>query len=120
MFEEGFWGLPHEPPAPGDLLRLVLRPVRVCLLRVCDGGRLLPRARLTLKLGGIVPGTKHVPAMERLLTRVLTLDLFEPPQRERIRKEVVRLAAEGLEQRQIALQLPQKATHAAVSKAYVL
>jgi hypothetical protein len=120
MFDEKFLGLAHESPELGDLLRLVVPQFHVYLVRLCDGGHPLPRARVTLNLGGIVPDTKHVPAMESLLTRVLTLDLFEPQQRERIRKEVVRLAAKGLEQRQIALQLPEKATQAAVSKACVL
>jgi hypothetical protein len=51
---------------------------------------------------------------------MVTLDLFEPPQRERIRVEAVRLADAGLEQRQIAARLPEPATQAAVWKALAL
>jgi hypothetical protein len=61
-----------------------------------------------------------VPNIGRLLTRDLNVDLFEPPQRERFRDEVMRLTAQGLEQREIALRLPKKATQAAVSKANLL
>ena len=47
-----------------------------------------------------------MPGLGELLTRELTLDLFErPPQRERIRVEAVRLAAEHVPQRQIAARL---------------
>lgn len=43
---------------------------------------------------------------EEILARELTIDLFkQPPQRERIRKDAVRLATGGLPQRQIAARL---------------
>lgn len=120
MFEEKFQGLAHESPEFGNSLRLVVPQFHVYLVRLCDGGLLLPRARVTLNLGGIVPDTTHVPEIETLLTRVMTLDLFKPPQRERIREEVVQLTAQELEQRQIAERLAEKATQAAVSKANIM
>jgi hypothetical protein len=120
MLEEKFRSLAHGSPEFGDLLRLVVPRFHVYLVRLCDGGHLLPRVRVTLNLGGIVSDTAHVPELEAMLSRVLTLDLFEPPQRERIRREVERLTARGLEQRQIARCLPEKATQAAVSKANIL
>ena len=74
-----------------------------------DGGHPLPRAKIKLNLLGIVPDAQHVSGLEGLLTRELTLDLFEhPPEREQIREEVVRLTAQGRTQRQIASQLPDK------------
>jgi site-specific DNA recombinase len=51
---------------------------------------------------------------------VLTLDLFDPPQRARIRTEAVRLAAEGLTERCIARSLSEKVTQPAVQKALAL
>ncbi|HUR55519.1 MAG TPA: hypothetical protein VMZ71_15395 [Gemmataceae bacterium] len=52
--------------------------------------------------------------MAALLTRNITVDLFTPFQRERIRAEAVRLAAVGLDQLEIAQRLPEPATPAGV------
>ena len=120
MFEEKFHALAHESPEFGDLLRLVVPQFHVYLVRLCDGGHLLPRARVVLNLGGMVPDTTQVPEIETMLTRVLTLDLFKTPQRVRIREEVGLLTAQGLEQRQIAGRLSEKVTQAAVSKANIM
>jgi hypothetical protein len=106
MLEDQFQGLAVDSPEFGDLMRLLVPEFHVYLVRLLDGGHPLPRAKVKLTLGGIVPDSQHVPGLDGLLTRELTLDLFErPPQRERIREETVRLAAQGLTQRQIVAQL---------------
>jgi len=92
----------------------------VFLVRSLDGGHLLPRARVQLHLGATLPGIEEIPDVSRLLTRELTLDLFEPPQRLRILPEAVRLAASGLSQMQIAQQLTERATATAVGRALAL
>ena len=82
------------------LLRQLVPDFYVYLVRLCDGGHLLPRAKLTLNLAGAVPDAKYVSALGALLRRDFTLDLFGvPPQRERIRAEAVVKAAQGLDQR---------------------
>lgn len=43
----------------------------------------------------IVPDARQVPGLPEMPRQGLTLDLFDPPRRERIRLESVRLAAEG-------------------------
>jgi hypothetical protein len=120
MLEEKFQQLATDSPDFGELLRQLVPEFHVYLVRLCDGGHLLPRARIRLNLGGIISDTQHVEGLETLLMRVWTLDLFEPPQRERIREEAVRLAAQGLNQREIAQQLPEKATQTAVQRALAL
>jgi hypothetical protein len=120
LFDEKFRGLAHDSPEFGDLLRLVVPEFHVFLVRLCDGGHLLPRARVRLNLAGIIPDASRAPEVETMLTRILTLDLFEPTQRERIREDAVRLAAQGLEQRAIARQLPEKVTQPAVTNALAL
>jgi len=115
LIEAKFRGLARDSPEFGDLLRQVVPEFHVDLVRLCDGGHLLPRARVRLNLAGLVPDARHAPGLERALTRELTVDLFEPPQRERIRVGAVRLTARGLDQRQIAKEL--SATQPAVSKA---
>ena len=115
VFAEKFRDLAHDSYEFGDLLRLVVPEFHVYLVRLRDGGHLLPRARVAMNLAGVVPDARHAPGFEVMLTRVLTLDLFEPPQRERIRADAVRLTAQGLEQRQVAHQL--KVTQPAVCDA---
>lgn len=106
LLEEKFHTLALGSAEFGDLMRLLVPDFHVYLVRLLDGGHLLPRARVTLALGSIAPDIRHVSSLDGLLTRTLTLDLFErPPQRERIREEAVHLAAQGLSARRIAAEL---------------
>lgn len=101
--EESFKSLAVESPEFGDLLRLLIPEFHVYLVRLCDGSHLLPRALIKLNLMGSIADAALVPGLEQLMTRQITIDLFEePPQRERIRLEAVRLEAEGVQQRKIA------------------
>jgi len=120
MLEKRFQELATDSPEFGDLMRQLVPEFHVYLVRLCDGGHLLPRAKVKLALGGIIPDVAHVSGLGELLTRELTLNLFEPPQRERIREAAVRLTAQGLDQRQIAQQLPEKATQTAVQRALAM
>jgi hypothetical protein len=120
MLEKKFGELTTDSPEFGELMRQLVPEFHVYLVRLCDGGHLLPRAKVKLALAGIVPDARHVSGLEEMLTRELTLDLFEPPQRERIREAVVRLTAQGLKQREIISLLPEKASQAAVQHALAL
>jgi hypothetical protein len=120
MLEAEFEKLVIDSPDFGLLMRQVVPEFEVYLVRLCDGGHLLPRARVRLALAGIIPDAHHVAGLSELLTGECTLDLFVPPQRERIRVAAVRLEAQGLEQRDIARRLPETATQAAVYRALAL
>ncbi|HUR55520.1 MAG TPA: hypothetical protein VMZ71_15400, partial [Gemmataceae bacterium] len=52
VFEEAFRGLAADSPEFGTLLRQVVTQFRVYLVRLCDGGRPLPHARIPLSLAG--------------------------------------------------------------------
>ena len=104
----------------GTLLRQIVPEFCVYLVRLIDGGNPMPRARLKLAFSGIATDIARVPALDEMLTRVVTVDLFKPPQRERIREESVRLEAAGRQQRQIARQLPEWPTQTAVFNALAL
>jgi hypothetical protein len=105
LFERKFDRLAPESYEFGDLLRQVVPELHIYHVRLLDGGHLLPRARATLNLAGIVPDARYVPGFQDALTRVVTLELCTPPQREQIRGEAVRLAAAGLQQREVARRL---------------
>ncbi len=66
---------------------------------------MLPRTRVKLALDGVVPDVALIPGVSEILFRELTLDLFEQPQRERIREAAVGLAAQGLGPRAIAARI---------------
>lgn len=76
------------------LPRLLVPEFFVYSVRLWDGGHLLPRALLTVDLAAGFPDVRMVPFLAGLLRCKVSLDLFDrPPQRDRIRDEVVRLAA---------------------------
>jgi hypothetical protein len=121
MLEEKFRGLAISSPELGGLLRQLVPEFWVYLVRLCDWGHLLPRAKVRLDLAGIVPDAKYASGLRELLTQEVTLDLFElPPQREQIRADAVRLASRGLRQWEIARQLAQRPTQTAVQHALAL
>lgn len=71
----------------------------------CDGGNVVLRARFYLRLANLLPSDRTRDVLDRPLQRELVVELFDPPRRERIRGEVVRLRAEGYKQPAIAEKL---------------
>jgi site-specific DNA recombinase len=120
VLEEQFRELALGSPEFGDLMRQLVPEFVVYSVRLCDGGHPRARAKVKLNLGGSIADIQRVPELESLLRRGLDLDLFDPPQRERIRTEAVRLAAEDLTERCIARSLSEKVTQPAVQKALAL
>ena len=112
LIEEQFTRLAIDSPEFGDLMRLLVPDFHVYLVRLCDGGHLRPRARVKLDLAGSVADAEFVPGLNNLLSRTMTVDLFDPPQREQIRADAVRLAAAETQPtlKQIAAQLPANPT----------
>jgi hypothetical protein len=120
ILEEEFRRLTFESPAFGTLMRSLAPQIYVYAVRLCDRGHPVPRAKIRLNLAGTFPDVNLVPGLGELLTQDLTLDLFSPPQRERIREEAVRLAAGGLGPKAIAQAIAEKPTSTAVQNALAL
>ena len=120
ILEDEFRRLTIESPAFGSLMRSLVPEIYVYAVRLCDGGHLLPRAKIKLNLAGTFPDVNLVPGLGDLLTKELTLDVFDPPQRERIREAAVRLAAGGLGPTAIAQAIAEKPTSTAVQNALAL
>jgi len=102
MLRDEFAGAAHDSPEFGNLLQKVVASFHVYLVRLCDGGGLLPRAKVTLALDGIVPDLKHVFGGDGLLRRDVTIDLFVPPERARIRERAAEFAAQDFGPKAIA------------------
>jgi hypothetical protein len=100
----------------GEFVRQLVPHFHVYLVRLIDGGHPLSRAKVHLNLLGSFTDAVRVPGLEALLSEEFTLELSNPPQRERIREEVVRLTERGFEQRQVAVEIAEKPKQAAVWK----
>lgn len=105
MLEDEIAGAAYDTPEFGDLLRKLCPDFFVYLVRLCDGGHFLPRAKIKLTLDGIVPDAAAVPGLGGFLQREATLDLFELPQRERIRPDAVLWEEAGLGPKAIAAKI---------------
>jgi hypothetical protein len=115
-----FGRLAIDSPEFGEFMKRLVPEFYVYLVCLCDGGHLLPRARVRLNLAGSIPGLEGVPALHDFFTRFWTVDLFEkPPQREIIRLDAVALQTKNpsMTHREIALQLPGNPTATAVGNA---
>jgi DNA invertase Pin-like site-specific DNA recombinase len=91
-----------------DFNRIIKRLVpslRVHPYRLCDGGHLVLRATLTIDLTALVAVDSTWGNWGGVLRRHRTVDLFEAPQREAFRKQIMALRRCGLTERQIATKL---------------
>ncbi|MCC7086805.1 MAG: recombinase family protein, partial [Pirellulales bacterium] len=78
----------------GDYVRQLVPECWVYLIRMCDGGHPLSRAKLKFNLAGDFPDHALVPGMAEILTFERTIDLFdEPLVRERCRSDILRCKA---------------------------
>lgn len=84
------------------LMRLLIERIVIIPVRLIDGGHIGSRAQFELNLTPLVPGLAECPKMDLSLSKHVEVDLFDPPQRETFREEVVELTATGMPQRQIA------------------
>jgi site-specific DNA recombinase len=71
--------------------RILVRPVRLC-----DGGQIVLRATFRLQLSNLVDDVETRGVLKQPLERVLTVDLFDRPQRELFRSTIVALRKLGV------------------------
>ncbi|MCE9554687.1 MAG: recombinase family protein [Planctomycetes bacterium] len=109
-----------DSPASGALMRLLVPEFHVYLVRLCDGGHLLPRVRVKLDLAGNIADAARVPGLNDLLSLMTTIDLFKPAQREQIREVAARLNDGIRTHAQIAALIAERPTATAVGDALAL
>jgi hypothetical protein len=119
-FQRTFESLAADSYEFADALRKLVDGFWVYLVQLCDGGHLLPRAKVILALDRLLPDMARVPGMAELLRREIDIDLFDPPQRARIRPQVVELRGKGVTERAIVEMIPEKPTLAAVQDSMAL
>jgi len=89
-------GLAKESPDFGKLMKLIIPKIIVFPVRLCDGGLIVLRAKFRLRVSNLLPDKRVQGALQQPLERVLTVDLFDSPQREAFRRRVCDLRAGGL------------------------
>jgi hypothetical protein len=102
---EALTSLARTSPEFGRLMRRLTPRIRVHPHRLCNGGHVVHRARFMLDLVALIPEARGLEGCSGLLRRELEVDLFDPPQREKYRRRVLALRAEGLTERQVAARL---------------
>ena len=105
-------------PEFNRIMKRLVPSIKVFPYRLCDGGAVVLRAKLVIDLTALVTNSSICGEMGGILRRQRTVDLFEPPQREKFRKQVVALRKTGLTERKIAAQL--RLTVTATQKAAAL
>jgi site-specific DNA recombinase len=101
LLEEEFLNLAVDSYEFGAMLPKIVPEVFVYCVRLCDGGPLLPRAKFTVDLSGSFEG-EAPETLREMLIQEFTVDVFEVPKRERIRRQVIDMVSRGLKQKQIA------------------
>lgn len=90
-------------PAFGRLMNDLVPRVTVFPYRALDGGAVVLRARVEINLASLVKPV--VPELDTLITSVVTIDLFNLPQRVAFRERIVALRGRGMTERAGAQEL---------------
>jgi hypothetical protein len=80
----------------GRIMRRLTPKIFILPFRLCDGGKLVPRAKFTLSVAALLEPDHRLDGLDAVLRRELVVDLFNPPQREKHRKAVVELNGQDL------------------------
>ena len=97
--------LVHDSAEFGRLMHRLVPQIRAHPYRLCDGGHPVLRAHFRLDLVALIPEAQGLEGCSEILRRDLVVNLFDPPQRVEYRERILSLQADGLTQRQIAVQL---------------
>lgn len=95
----------EEPYEFARIMHRLIPKIIVRPFRLCDGGTIVLRAYLTLNLAGLLPKSQRHGNLAEHLRRDLMVDLFDSPQREAFRAQLMTLRNTGLTEAKAALQL---------------
>jgi DNA invertase Pin-like site-specific DNA recombinase len=99
LAREAIGELAADRPEFGRRMRQLIPSLKVYPYQLRDGGAVVLRARLVLNLASLLPAGLDGLGADGVLRRELTVDLFQPPEREAFRGRVVALRATGLRAR---------------------
>jgi hypothetical protein len=102
------------------MMQKIVPEVFVRLVRMIDGGALLPRVTFKIDLSGAFSESVLSERLKSFLTREFTADAFELPTRAKIREQAVALRARGKTHKQIVELVDVKTSALTVAKALAL
>jgi site-specific DNA recombinase len=120
LMENAFRDLSTTSSEFGLLMRDIVPEFHVYVVRLCDGGPPVPRIQARLDLSGVCPDARLVDGLQAMLSSTVTFDVFDVPQRERIRQQSVELIAAGHKQRDACQLIDEKPTQPALQHALAL
>ena len=91
-------------PRRARLTRRLIPRLEARPYRLCDGGKPVLRAHLTLDLAPLIPDAQALEGRTNVLRRELVVDLFDMPQRAAYRERVIALRP-GRTEREVAAEL---------------
>ncbi len=118
IVNDRFGALDRRTAEFGRLMQGLLSSVKLFSYVLCDGGHPVLRAHINLNLVALVPASNKNDGHGEKLQQPIIVDLFDVPQRESFRQQIMTLTAQGLRQRDIAAQLG--ITQPAVQRAVAL
>jgi hypothetical protein len=104
MYHDAFRDLATDSFEFAQQLRRLIPRIVVFPVQLVDGGRIVLRARFKLQLAGLIPDAAARAALQRPLEKIVEVDLFDSPQREKYRRQIMELRHDGTE-REAAQQL---------------
>ncbi len=91
-----------SPSELGTLMKSLIPEIRVFPVRLCDGGLISLRAKFALSLVPLLSVNQRTDAVQKCLSVEMEVDLFERPQRERFRSQVISMRQAGMTESVIA------------------
>ena len=118
LARQSVMGLAVGSPEFARQMRKMIPRIIVFPVRLCDDGAIVMRGTFRVQLSNLLPEQTSQEVLRQPLEKVLTVDLFDPPQRELFRTRVVEARAKGMTERAVAAELGITVT--AAQKAAVL
>lgn len=100
-----FGRLVKEDQEAGRIMRRLIPEMLLVPYRCIDGGAIVPRVRFTINLAALLPDGAGDFGLGDVLTKELTIDMFDQPQRVRFLPEIVAAKGQGRTEREIAASL---------------
>jgi site-specific DNA recombinase len=95
-------GLALDSPEFARQMRKLIPRIVVFPVRLCDDGAIVMRATFRVLLSTLLSERSSREVLRHPLEKIMTVDLFDPPQRELFRIRVVEARAKGMTERAIA------------------
>jgi hypothetical protein len=92
----------QNSPEFGKLMKRIVPKIVVFPYQLCDGGKIVLRAKLRLWVSHLLPDKRVQEVLQQPFERILTVNLYDPPQREACRRRILEMRAGGATEKDAA------------------